>query len=106
MLNDIRILRQEPEIKEGMKYIPKDYVVGARWYAESAFALEKHYETVVRIGAFDTKIGENVERYITVKHETLLVRREIEEAAEEALLEVCPHLEVFEAMPVMGRRSR
>ena len=103
MLKDISVLRQEPALREGMKFVARDSTVTERLYLRSESALPQRYLTTVRLRGFDLETGETFERYVSVSHDTLKKRYELEEAAISALEEASPTLYIEEATPVFGR---
>jgi len=103
MLRDIRILRGEARVFEAMKYVRREAIPSERLYLPSKTALPKRYMTTVRLRGFDIETGEDVERYVSVVHDVLRRRRELEEAASTIVEEVSPTVVIVDVAPVMGR---
>jgi len=103
MLRDIRILRGEAEVAERMKYVRRDAVISERLYLPSKTYLPTRYVTTVELRGFDLETGESFRKHVTLAHDTLRRREELEDIAMEIALDESPTLMIEEALPVMGR---
>ncbi|MBW2562202.1 MAG: hypothetical protein JRE40_15290 [Deltaproteobacteria bacterium] len=104
MLRDIRLIRGVERVVEPMRYVGRERVISDRLYAPSDKPMHRRYYTVVRVEGYDVETGEKFSQHVTVAHDTLLKRSEIEEAAEGLMIDESPTKVVEKVTPVFGRR--
>lgn len=107
-LNDYRIIRGAAEQWEKMKYVPRHAVISDRLYTPGHTNYPEKYMTTVRV-VIDFGDGVWREKYVTIRHDTLLSRREIEERALEKFIQEAESYQqapeywrVRDIMPVRG----
>lgn len=104
-LSDIRIISHAEQTWSTIRYVTRDSVPSERLYFNTANPMLTQYQTVVEVRGYDRETGEAITRDVTVHHNTLLTRAELEEDAIAVVEEVSPKIEVEGAMPVQARRS-
>lgn len=80
-LADMRVLRGAEETFKGLKFIRRDRLVSERHYQTTVKTMNTRYKTVVEIHGISKITGDPTDRFITVGHDTLLTRGELERAA-------------------------
>lgn len=85
MLADIRALRDVEDVFNRLKYIRRDSLISESHYLQTRKVMTSRYKTVVRIEGISKITGEEMTRYITVSHDSLIKRGEAEAAALYAL---------------------
>jgi len=104
MLSDIRTVQGAAEDWGRMRFVGRDKTVSERLYQEREFDRPWRYSTTVELKGYSEKTGEKQTRHVTVTHDTLMHREELEAAALQTMDEVSPDLIVESLMPVEGYR--
>jgi hypothetical protein len=81
MLRDLRVIRGVSDDFKGLKFIRRDTLISERHYKTTRKVMDTRYKSVVMVEGVSKITGDEVERFITVSHNTLLQRGEIENAA-------------------------
>lgn len=89
---------------EGLRYIPGKETIGEEWYMRSTLPMTKNYQTVIDFDVLDTATGKEETMHISVMHDSLLSRAELEAKAQECLAEYERELEILDLRPVLSRR--
>lgn len=107
-LADWRIITAAAEKSEKLKYVPRHAVISDRLYVPAQTSYPEKYMTTVRV-VFTDQWGFTHERYVTVRHDTLLTRAEIEKRALDMIIGSADlynqdpsAIYVHEIMPVKG----
>ena len=106
MLSDIRVVRGAGETWERMKYVRRDRTVSEALYKERQYDRKWRYSTTMEIHGRNILTGEAVTRHVTVTHQSLLLRGDLEADALQTLDDVSPDVVVDRIMPVEGYRRR
>ena len=103
--NDYRIVRESVKKWENMKYIRKDRLIPEHWYSETLTPLETNYQTTFEIEAFDIRLNTRVTRYVTVGHDTIMRRADLERLASSVAQGTSPTLIIERIIPTRALRS-
>jgi len=105
-LSDYRILRSAQQKAATIKYVPKSAVISERHYTPAKTPLSVgNYQTTFRIEGTDLETGESFIKNVTIAHDTLMTREELEEAAFYRALETSPNLEIERIIPTSARKQ-
>jgi len=99
-LSDFRVVSGAEEIAERMKYVGRESVVSEDLYSPGFSRTKYKYLTRIKATVYDTIADEERSVTVTVGHDTVLRRLDIEEAASD-IIETSPIL-VEDLMPIGG----
>lgn len=102
---DYRIVKVAQGRWDSMKWTPHNRIIPEEYYKTAKSPLRGNYMTTVKIRALDTETSEIVDRYVTIFHDRLKTREEIESEAIELLQTESKELEPIEAMPIRALQS-
>ena len=102
---DWRILQETVKKWENMRYIRKDALIKEDWYTVTASPLETNYQTTFEIRAWDMNLKDNVVRYVTVGHDQLMKRADLERMASAIAQGTSPSLVIDRIIPVRAFKS-
>jgi hypothetical protein len=104
MLSDIRTVQGAAEDWGRMRFVGREKTISERLYQERAFDRPWRYSTTFSMNVRD-KPGDPWEtRHVTMTHDTLMHREELEELVTTEMLEKYPDREIESLMPVEGYR--
>ncbi len=102
---DYKIVKEKVSLWDNMKYIRRDSIISERWYAGAFTPLQANYLTTVRIHAFDFNTQSWVVRDVTVAHDVLLRREDLEREAAKIAVGTSPSLYIDKAYPVRALKT-
>jgi len=102
-LRDYRIIRGAREVWQGLKYVRREAVPGVRHYMTTKSPLKTNYQTVIEMGVTHMETGESATRYVTVGHDVLKKRGELEDIAATTVESESPQWFIEAIMPIEGR---
>lgn len=104
-LSDFRIALRAEEKEATMKFVRKDYRITDKHYTPSKHPLAGGFrQTVFQIEGTDTRTGEDVIRHVTVAHDYITIRDELEFDAVRKVQGTSPWLEIKKITPVVARK--
>jgi hypothetical protein len=87
-----------------MRFVGREKTISERLYQERAFDRPWRYSTTVELHGYSEKTGEKQTRHVTVTHDTLMHREELEASALQTMDEASPDFVLETLMPVEGYR--
>jgi len=104
MLQDIRTMSGAAEDWGRMRHVRLDRTITERLYQERQFDRPFRYSTTIQVSGYSHLTGEEKTDFVTITHDTLQHREELEAAALEVMREESPDFVVETVMPVEGYR--
>lgn len=102
---DYRTVLSAQQQFDNMKYISRNNTIGKEWYVKAGTPLSTNYQTVIGMEGIDTDTGAKTTRYVTVAHDSMLTRGELEDKAMEVAFDTSPTFDIITARPVKARSS-
>jgi hypothetical protein len=108
MLRDFNILKGYEQVRNVMKYIPREKLIPESHYIPAEKLKKANFYTVFRVEGIDKITGEYKTKYVTVTHDSILRRKDLEDNVEEMFAEAekegTPPFEIRKMTPVRGFR--
>jgi len=102
---DFRLVKASIGKWDGMKWTPHNRVIPEEYYKPAKSPLPTNYQTVIKVRAIDKYTGEVKDRYVTISHDWLKTREDLEAEAIELIQSESEELEPIEAMPIKALAS-
>jgi len=102
---DLGVLTKARDRWDTMKFVRRDSTITDKHYAYTQVPMANRYQTTIRVRGYSMKTGDPVERHVTLGHDSLRIRRELEDLASVLSQDTSPDLIVEELMPTQGRES-
>jgi|GEM_PF-4461244 len=103
--HDYAIVQSSMGKWKGMKWTPHNRVIREEWYKTTKAPLPTNYQTTFKIRAIDKSTGEVKDRFVTISHDWLKTREDLEAEAVELMQSESEELEAIEVMPVKALKS-
>lgn len=102
---DFRSITKSYQKWDRMKFVRRDFVISEKHYSYVQVRMDNRYQTTIRVRGYNMHTGEQVERNVTIGHDTVQVRQVLEDLAAELVQDTSPDLIIESLMPEMGREN-
>jgi len=102
---DLRLIRASEKDWSTLKYNPHNRVLPEESYKTAKAPLETNFQTTFKVRGVNSETGEIEDHFITIGHDTPMLRGELEEEVLELIGTESVAFEPIEVMPVRALKS-